>query len=560
FLESNQVPKETIHVYRTQYEQGLVRARQLLESDLPEERRLAVEKLKYLPFQTPEVRSLLLEIGERESVSLNKYAAARAAIPSANGRISTEHLNGSESEAFVNFASAVTRERVHEAAEKTEDKLHESVLRPPQKGPRWFDGSQNPVSSRTARGLDAYYFANHVYGLPEVNLEEYLKNKGHYTKSFIEERNNWESGLRAGWQVRESVADPKTGLKAAVYSSLESKSQRSKVYAFGGTECKKDCMADVGLGQVQVESPHFQRLVESAATDIAEGGDVLITGHSLGGGLAQVFTVFAAKRAREIRESWSADIRKQTPPGQVATVTWQAFGAAGLVKTNRNYSPWDYFEVTGINKNPFPKDKEELKIPVQIENYRLPGEPISLVGQFLGPLYDIGGGDPKSKMSRFPSFSKHFLAKSVEPAFIKNGLETATLSTGFQIPEGVVSFVKGTIGVYMAKRLEGDFVIQWKDYFSAAMKAREEWERRFGYQRDDFQPSNDLTQIEPQYLGFNYQTPWLKRELLVLAEQAPPQLREWAERVLRVTEDSIQKLREQKRSSPFKKIPANDRP
>ncbi|NBT60010.1 hypothetical protein EBT16_14645, partial [bacterium] len=130
------------------------------------------------------------------------------------------------------------------------------------------------------------------------------------------------------------------------------------------------------------------------------------------------------------------------------------------------------------------------------------------------------------------------------PGFVKNGLETATPSQRFQIPQPLVSLVNGSIGRMMEKALERDFERNWRRHFASLLSARVRWEKEQGFQNED-------TPSRLYYLSafeiMSAPSPWLKSELEIIVNQAPEKDRDWARKTLKDTELAIEKIRDQKR-------------
>ncbi len=81
----------------------------------------------------------------------------------------------------------------------------------------------------------------------------------------------------------------KTGLKA-VKLTPKDKSQ-PYIFSFGGTQSFSDMWADIYYGGPQINNHCFDRLISDAKKLINKGHEILFTGHSLGGALAQVASV-----------------------------------------------------------------------------------------------------------------------------------------------------------------------------------------------------------------------------------------------------------------------------
>ncbi len=518
-----------------EHQKQLTVIRELLRSDTPSVRARAVHLLGQVSYVTPEVLNLFHLIIEKEPVTEVKALAVTQlnyhdTIPSAYlsaGQTKVLKRNG-------DFALSRATEQIIQSLnpeEKKEDSSSTNL--------KWFQTAEEKGKGRVGRALDAYTFSRHVYSLPDAEKSRFLvASKPIDGKELAEQRIQWDKSVPVGYEVVETVSDPRTGLKAAVYRE-ESKDHRySKVYAFGGSQTAKDFWADLGLGRIQVDSPQFLRLVNEAAKDVENRIPILVTGHSLGGGLAQAFSYYVSKRAKELRKmekgknlsrgkDWDPNLY-----GEISVVSWMAIGGASIVRQDPNYSKDAVFEVKGLNNNKF-KEGAEV-VPIQIENYRLPGDPVSMVGDFLGDLLDI-----KGEKAFFPSIGKHLIASSINAGFVRNGVENAEPSRRIQIPNVLVNGISRNIGLMAQKSIDRDFGKNWRKYLAPLLEARLHWEKEQGYKRG-------LREV------FSSGDMWLQREIQEILDFVPPDSMVEAGLWVNRTEDEVRKIRELKRRSPFK--------
>ena len=134
---------------------------------------------------------------------------------------------------------------------------------------------------------------------------------------------------------KEILSDP-SGLHVEIYRRSGSSDY---IVAFRGTEPTQfnDLTADLNLGWPQYESGRadIQRILISL---LSEGGKVDVTGHSLGGALAQ-FAVY--ELAQEAKKNGYEQILNQ-----VSLTTWNALGGVWGLQRNGDYDP---SIVTGLN-------------------------------------------------------------------------------------------------------------------------------------------------------------------------------------------------------------------
>lgn len=173
-----------------------------------------------------------------------------------------------------------------------------------------------------------------------------------------------------GYELYHSHADPLTGMKYAIFAPLASTSVSDNkppwVFAISGTQTTIDWAANLNLGLKQFESLSglIQIFLDCQTSD--EYGaplvsrEWIVTGHSLGGGLAQVLAFLIQKSRME----------RNLRPMDIDLVTWNAFGAQELLA-----------KVTSADLDPLAFMK--------VANYYVKGDPVSRIGRHIGRTFEL---------------------------------------------------------------------------------------------------------------------------------------------------------------------------
>ncbi|HJT98348.1 MAG TPA: Mbeg1-like protein [Rhodanobacteraceae bacterium] len=125
-----------------------------------------------------------------------------------------------------------------------------------------------------------------------------------------------------------SLDDPSTGFRAAIYENADGQ----KVLAFAGTREGKDWYAD-GTQALGLPTAQYSQAVALATQAKAAFGDsMVVTGHSLGGGLASIASVATDSAAVTFNAAGvnDATIRRLVPDADVGKLKQEA--ADGLIR------------------------------------------------------------------------------------------------------------------------------------------------------------------------------------------------------------------------------------
>ncbi|RZA00500.1 MAG: hypothetical protein EOP11_18255, partial [Proteobacteria bacterium] len=236
-----------------------------------------IEKLP--PAQTPELRRLLRAIGQNDE----------------NIRVRRKAYDLLEPYSREAYAIAPSRTWMLDAMRR---KFPTHVKLPPER----------------ARDMELMLAASHVYDAPELEGAKSAADLIRQHKKFL-------GSIPADYEITFLLTDPATGFKAAIYRPTSAaRAENPTLVAIGGTQTGKDILADLNWGVAQAKSPAYEKLLARVQAELAnESRPVAITGHSLGGGLAQIFGYDLARVLKE--NSRPRDLKR------FRVVSWNGFGA-----------------------------------------------------------------------------------------------------------------------------------------------------------------------------------------------------------------------------------------
>jgi hypothetical protein len=213
---------------------------------------------------------------------------------------------------------------------------------------------------------DAVLASTAAYDLPDIDHVVASKPRDLH-QAFIAFAN--DENIPRGYRLQRAVSDPMSGFKAALFAPISESRSKPLILAFAGTSEPRDAVSDLHFGHDQFSySKELWKMVVSNRSVDEHGQplnqrDLLITGHSLGGGLAQAcaFAVFATRAGLH------------HTGGKIDLVTWNGFGAEPLIRMIR-----PSYDSAGMPRIDY------------AANYFVAAEPVSEIGTHYGPTYQLG--------------------------------------------------------------------------------------------------------------------------------------------------------------------------
>ena len=238
----------------------------------------------------------------------------------------------------------------------------------------------DPERDVLPRAQLALQLADLIYLLPDLDSKDKALKAREYFTAFKEK-------IPPELTLVMSESDPKTGLRVAAFkpnatSAKSSQASQAILIAIAGTEGARDNIADFSFGRSQYL--HLLNVIDQlfSSQKTLSRPEIIITGHSLGGGLAQAVAWYLET---------NLPARKITP--KIWLFTFNAFGAQELLrKQEKSFTP----------------EKSNLTYAA---NYFVRGEPVSKLGTHLGPTLEMipeeAEKKSKFKLPKFDGFGKH---------------------------------------------------------------------------------------------------------------------------------------------------------
>lgn len=177
--------------------------------------------------------------------------------------------------------------------------------------------------------------------------------------------------LPAGYQFYSYFSEPEAGMKYMLLKPTNDDIKKPYILAIAGTQSLLDWLVDVDLGRAQfLKLTRLVRLfstcqyLDSRGQPLASHG-LVVTGHSLGAGLAQA-VAYSIQKARIDSNLTAMDID---------LVSFNGFGGRSLIEKDEVFD-------------------ERIPPLLRARNYWVEGDLVSRIGVHIGPTYGLG--HPKS--------------------------------------------------------------------------------------------------------------------------------------------------------------------
>ncbi|MCB0413966.1 MAG: hypothetical protein KDD50_06510 [Bdellovibrionales bacterium] len=184
--------------------------------------------------------------------------------------------------------------------------------------------------------------------------------------------NKYEYKIPDGFEVSTLYKKCESGFAAIKITPTHS-AENLCVFSIAGTNEALDAATDRGVGKGQVKGGAQREMIKDIVKCAERGSRVLVTGHSLGGLMAQFF----AYRAQEI-------LIKNNINNNIEVVTWNAPGTIDLVDTDNKE------HLSDEHLSPLPEDRVYQSLD-QV-HYNLDGDIVSTYGKQIGLVVELNQG------------------------------------------------------------------------------------------------------------------------------------------------------------------------
>lgn len=253
-----------------------------------------------------------------------------------------------------------------------------------------------------------------------------------------------------GWNLIESIDEPRTGFYAEILEEAGVDNGKIMLVVRGTNETKDWTDANVNYGFNQFVSNEegikdHAYVMGKLRPYISTGREIIFTGHSLGGGLAQAYSYYTNRMIDE--NNLDVSLKKN-----LRTITFGAFGGGPLIQQINDNSPPPLIR----QENAF--NDENGYFSLNQTHYRYNGDPVADLGYFpfgqRRTLYHNDSIDPEYK--GLESVENHMLARYREWKRAGN-----TLSNAFPDSEADIIQTRDRLGMVFAGLTSNDAEIKY---------------------------------------------------------------------------------------------------
>ena len=228
----------------------------------------------------------------------------------------------------------------------------------------------DPERDVLPRAMMALTLAKVVYLLPDLDSKKTALQSREYFTEFKKQ-------LPVNLTLMMSESDPRTGLRVLAAKPINPVAGATNLFiAIAGTEGFRDGIADLSFGRSQ--NQHLLAVIDDLleSNAIPKNPEIILTGHSLGGGLAQTVAWYLQEK-----------LTQQNITPKIWLFTWNSFGAQELIRKQE------------------PNFKASQVSLTYAANYFVSGDPVSKIGTHIGPTFELTPIETETKKSKI-SFLK----------------------------------------------------------------------------------------------------------------------------------------------------------
>jgi hypothetical protein len=298
----------------------------------------------------------------------------------------------------------------------------------------------SPEEKLRGEHLQNFEAANNVYHLPEFDSKLSPQELVIKHQAFME-------SVPSDFRVIDKVTDARSGFKLVHYNN--DVNQRKSIISIAGTQTFNDALTDASVGIPQIKSAAYLDSVKKVSQNLISSPDkkISVTGHSLGGGVAQAFAHDVAVELKKVGvKDWDQ---------RIEVVTWNGFGGVDPLKRLGKYD-------------------QEIGEKLKATNYFVEGDVVSRIGEHIGEIKKLPGVEKIQQ----GVISSH-ITSTIESALQKGELINSTAETRYK--SIVAPLMSKSLG-WMANMYQDiRFTNNRKEIVQRMIDTRQLWAEQQGY-------------------------------------------------------------------------------